>query len=83
MAEANQKETQEEKKVLLIGRQGIEQHRKNVSSQDTRFGKALLTELEISQIKEETHSKEENENASTLTRQRSNFLSSVSPYGED
>ena len=68
MAEAKQKEAQEEKKIVPFGRQGLEQHRKNVSSQDTRFGKALFNDLEISQIKEETNSKEDNENTSVLTR---------------
>ena len=44
-------------------------------------GRALLADLEISQIKEETNSKE---GASQLTRNKSNFLgSAASPYGDD
>jgi len=71
-----------EKKTLLGGRHVGQDNHRIVSSQDMRaHHNKRLSELEISQIKEETNSKE---GTSMLTRNKSNFLgSAASPYGED
>ena len=51
-----------------------------MASQDIRLGKALLNDLEISYIKEETNSNVDI--ASVVTRNKSNFLgSAASPQG--
>ena len=73
-------EDEEDKKKLIGGSNMSAEHQRIVGSQDMRPGRALLVDLEISQIKEETNSRE---GTSQLTRNKSNFLgSAASPIGD-
>ena len=61
------------KTLIGGGKVGAEHHR-IVASQDMRHQRTVLPELEISQIREETNSKE---GTSQMTRMQSNFLGSA------